>query len=82
MTDWIGYLASVLIAISITTKGGLIFRIFNLSGSIVFFVYGMLIDSLPVAFINVYSAGINTFHLIKLIREARKKRGQKTEQLL
>ena len=72
-TEWIGYLASVLIAVSITIKGGLIFRIFNLSGSIVFFVYGMLIGSLPVAFINVYGTGINIFHIIKLIRSAKAK---------
>jgi len=65
MVEWIGYLASGLIAISITIKGGFYFRIFNLSGSICFFLYGYSIGSWPILLINIYSAGINLYHLIK-----------------
>jgi len=72
MFDWIGYLASVLVAISITIKGGFYFRILNLAGSICFLVYGLIIRSFPVLIINVYSIGINIFHIVKIILDSRK----------
>jgi hypothetical protein len=65
MVEYIGYLASVLIAISITIKGGFYFRILNMIGSICFMVYGFLIGSWPVALINIYGTGINIFHLVR-----------------
>jgi hypothetical protein len=65
MIEIIGYLASILIAVSITFKGGFYFRIVNMTGSICFFVYGLLIKSWPVAIINIYGVGINIFHLIR-----------------
>ena len=65
MIEYIGYLASVLIAISITIKGGVYFRILNMAGSICFFVYGLFIRSWPVAIINVYAVGINIYYIIK-----------------
>jgi hypothetical protein len=76
MSEWIGYLASVLVAVSITIKGGIYFRILNLTGSICFFVYGLLIRAWPVVIINVYSTGVNIFYIIKLIRE--KKQAEKS----
>ena len=66
MIEWVGYLASILVAISITTKGGFSFRIFNMAGSISFLVYGLLIGSMPVTLINIYSVGINIFHLARI----------------
>ena len=65
MIEYIGYLASILIAISITIKGGLYFRILNMAGSICFLVYGLFIHSWPVAIINVYAVGINLFYIFK-----------------
>ena len=66
MFEWIGFLASVLVAISITIKGGLYFRILNMAGSICFLIYGLLIGSWPVALINTYGIGINIFHLVRI----------------
>ena len=66
MFEWVGFLASVLVAISITIKGGLYFRILNMAGSICFLIYGLLIGSWPVALINIYGIGINIFHLVKI----------------
>ena len=68
MFEWLGYLASVLVAISITIKGGLYFRIFNMIGGICFLVYGILIKSIPVVLINIYGSGINTFYIIKILK--------------
>ena len=65
MVEWIGYAASVLIAISITIKGGFYLRVFNVAGSVCFMIYGFLIGSWPVALINIYAVGINIFHLIR-----------------
>ena len=72
MFEWVGYLASVLVAVSITIKGGLYFRILNLAGSICFLIYGVIIGSWPVMIINVYGIGINIFHLVKIILNLRK----------
>jgi len=74
MSEWIGYLASVLVAVSITIKGGLYFRILNMAGSICFFIYGIFISSLPIVLINIYGTGINIFHIIKIIRDEQKVR--------
>jgi hypothetical protein len=65
MTEWTGYLASVLIAVSITIKGGFYFRILNMAGSIFFVIYGLFIGSWPVTLINIYGTGINIFHLVR-----------------
>jgi hypothetical protein len=65
--EWLGYLASVLVAISITIKGGIVFRILNLSGSVCFLVYGLMIKAWPIVIINTYAAGINIFYIIKLL---------------
>ena len=72
MYEWVGYLASVLVAISITIKGGFYFRILNLAGSICFLIYGIIIRSFPVMIINTYGIGINIFHLVKIILNQRK----------
>jgi hypothetical protein len=72
MAEWIGYLASGLVAVSITIKGGIYFRILNMTGSICFFVYGLLIRAWPVVIINVYATGVNLFYIFKQIRESGK----------
>ena len=65
MIEIFGYFSSILVAISITIKGGFYFRILNLVGSICFSIYGILIGSWPVAIINMYCSGINIFYIIK-----------------
>ena len=70
--EYLGYLASVLIAVSITIKGGFYFRILNMAGSICFCIYGFYIGSLPVALINIYGTGINVFYIIKDKRNKKK----------
>ena len=72
MIDIIGYIASIVVAISITIKGGLYFRILNMAGSICFLVYGFLINSLPVMLINIYGTGINIFYIIREIKNRKK----------
>ncbi|MCL2197037.1 MAG: YgjV family protein [Treponema sp.] len=70
--DWVGYLASLLVAISITIKGGIYFRVLNMAGSICFLVYAVLLKSIPIMIINVYGIGINLFHIIKIVKNSKK----------
>jgi len=70
--DWVGYLASLLVAISITIKGGIYFRILNMAGSICFLIYAFILKSIPIMIINVYGIGINLFHIIKIVKETKK----------
>jgi len=72
MFDWVGYLASVLIAVSITIKGGIYFRILNMAGSVCFLIYGIILKNIPVAIINAYSIVINIFHIIKIMTSTKK----------
>jgi len=72
MHEWVGYVASVLVAVSITIKGGFYFRVLNLAGSSCFLAYGIIILSIPVIIINSYAVLINIFHTIRLILESKK----------
>ena len=73
MGEIIGYIASTIIAVSITIKGGIYFRILNLIGSICFFIYGLFLGSVPVMIINIYGTGINCFHIYREVRKNKAK---------
>lgn len=61
--EWIGYLSSVLVAISLTMRSIAKLRWYNLAGSAIFSVYGFMIGSLPVGFLNLFIAGANIYYL-------------------
>lgn len=61
--NWIGYGASVIIAISITMSSILKFRWINMVGAAVFSVYGFLIGALPVGFMNLFIVLVNIYYL-------------------
>lgn len=63
---YLGYLASLLVAISLSLKDIKWLRIINLLGCIAFVIYGLGIDAMPVVIANAYIAFINIFHLYKL----------------
>ena len=66
--EFIGYLASIIVAISITINGGIYFRFINFIGAACFLVYAALKGTIPIVLINVYSMGINLFYFVKLTR--------------
>lgn len=73
----IGILSTVLILISMlfkTTsfKGSLFMRILNLSGSVVFVVYGCLLPAISTAVLNVGLVLINAYHIILLVKDHKK----------
>jgi hypothetical protein len=61
-----GYLASVLVAISLMMSAIIKLRIINLIGSTCFAVYGFLIGALPVGLLNGFIALINIYYLIQI----------------
>jgi hypothetical protein len=66
MYEWVGYLASLFVAVSITIRGGIYFRILNMAGSVCFLVYAIIIRNIPIMIINIYGIGIHIFHIIKI----------------
>lgn len=64
--ELIGYLASVLVAVSLTMSNIVRLRILNLLGAITFAVYGVLITAWPVAFMNTLIVFINIYYLLQM----------------
>lgn len=66
--EWLGYLASLIVLISLLMNSLIKLRWINLVGSAIFSLYGFLIGALPVGFMNLGIAAINIYHLIKIYR--------------
>lgn len=62
----IGYLASIIIAISMTMSSIVKFRIINLMGATLFFIYGIMIGALPVAMLNGFIISVDIYYLIRI----------------
>jgi hypothetical protein len=63
----IGYIASILIAISLMMSSILRLRIINLIGSAFFSVYGLLIHAYPVAAVNFFIVLIDIYYLYQML---------------
>jgi hypothetical protein len=59
----IGYLASILVAISLMMRTLNKLRLVNLTGSLLFTVYGLFIGAYPVAFLNAFIVMVNIYYL-------------------
>ena len=68
--EWVGYLASVVVAISLMMSNIKKLRWWNLIGAALFVAYGMAIGAYPVALVNFFIVLIDTYYLVKLYREA------------
>lgn len=66
LLEWFGYLASVVVAISLLMGTIVKLRIYNLVGSSLFSAYGFLIDALPVAILNGFIALVNIYYLYRI----------------
>lgn len=67
--DWIevtGYVASVIIAVSITMSSIVKLRLLNLLGALLFGTYGVFIASTPVALVNYFISVVNIFYLCRI----------------
>ena len=61
----IGILASIIVLISFIAKGENKIRIINIIGALVFVIYGLLINSFSVWFLNGALCIVHIYYLIK-----------------
>ncbi len=61
--ELLGYLASVLIAISLLMRSVFRLRLINLIVAVCFVIYGVLISAYPIAAVNAVIIGINLYYL-------------------
>jgi hypothetical protein len=65
MIEFLGYVASALVVLSLAMTSVVRLRVISLVGAVLFAVYGFLIDSPPIAIVNVIVVVLNTFFLWK-----------------
>lgn len=66
--DWIGYLASAFLAISLIVTNSFKFRVFSTLGCLTFIIYGFALNAFPVILANSILLIINVYQLWKLTR--------------
>jgi len=72
LTEWVGYLASVILMISFLMKNINTLRIINSIGAVFFIVYGFLLaTSWPVIITNAFILGVNVYYLTKFYRQTK-----------
>ena len=67
--EMVGYIGSVLVAISLMMKSLWRLRIINLVGALIFTMYGLLIGALPVAGLNALIVAIDVYYLWQMGRQ-------------
>ncbi|MBO2583733.1 YgjV family protein [Shewanella algae] len=66
--EWVGYLVSVVVAISLMMSNIKRLRWWNLLGAALFVAYGIAIAAYPVALVNFFIVLIDAYYLVKLYR--------------
>lgn len=69
IVEIVGYLASLIVAISLLMKSIYKLRVYNLIGSFVFSIYGLLINSIPVFLLNLFICFINIYFLYRIMNK-------------
>lgn len=69
LIEWIGYIGSVIIAISLMMSSIVKLRWYNLLGASIFSTYGFIIGAMPVAFLNLFISLINIYYLYKIYNQ-------------
>ena len=68
-TEYVGYLASLMVLLSFTMKDIKKLRLVNMSGCILFIIYGFLMPSfrigLPIIIANLAILIVNIYYLVK-----------------
>jgi len=62
----LGLIGSLMVALSMTMSHIRTLRILNLVGCVLFVVYGILIHSLSVTLLNLFTGGVNIYFLVNL----------------
>ncbi len=64
--EWVGYIASLLVLLSMLMKSVLRLRIINVFGCVFFIIYGLIIKAYPVAIVNLAIALVNIYYIYKM----------------
>ena len=64
--QYIGFAASIIIAVSMTMNSILKFRWINLAGAITFSTYGFLIGAYPVGLLNAFIVAVDVYYLVRI----------------
>ncbi len=67
--EWVGYAASLIVLISLVMSSVKRLRWINLGGSLVFAVYGILIESYPVSVMNFGIVLVNIYYLHQIYHQ-------------
>lgn len=73
--EWVGILAGIFIVVSFLMKGELKIRAVNIIGAALFVVYGFLIGSISVTFLNV------VLFIVQVVKIYTYKKGREYEQI-
>lgn len=63
--EWLGYFASIMVAISFLMKSVKKLRFVNMIGAACFVIYSVVIKAWPVALINLFTICVNTYYLTR-----------------
>ncbi len=63
--EWVGYAASIMIAISLIMRDMVKLRIINSIGCVLFAIYGFVVKAYPVGIINTFIFIVNMYYLYK-----------------
>lgn len=69
LLDLFGYLSSVVVLISLTMNSIIKLRVINMVGSLLFTIYGLMLNSIPTAFLNFGIVIINLYYLFNLYKK-------------
>jgi hypothetical protein len=69
--EFVGYLGSALIAISLMMSSVLRLRVINMIGGATFSLYGLLIGAYPVAVLNGFIVLVNAYKVTRMVRAKR-----------
>ena len=66
LIEWVGYVGSIIVAISLTMNSIKKLRWYNLVGAAVFSFYGFVIGALPVGLLNLFIVLVDVYYLIEM----------------
>ena len=66
LIEWIGYIASAMIVVSLIMTSIVKLRIINTIGCVLFVIYGVIVGAYPVSVANGLIVIINLYNLYKL----------------
>lgn len=72
--EMLGYLASAIVALSFLMKNMFNLRVVNFVGCVLFAIYGLMIESIPVMITNGFIASVNVYFLLKMRQQNNKEK--------